>query len=382
VTPLDWIIVVFVLIMAFWGFLQGLIVGALSLAGFIGGAVIGARLAPALLSQGSHSPYAPLFALLGALMIGGLLAMGLESLGFKLRGLLVGPLGIIDSLGGALLLAAVGLGVAWLFGAVALQTPGARNLRRDIQRSSILSSLNDHIPPSGGFLNALARFDPFPSVQGAVPTLPRPNARVARDPDVRAASRSTVRVLGTACGLGIEGSGWVAGPGLVVTNAHVIAGESDTTVQPGGVGPRYGASAVWFDPRNDIAILRSDAIRALPPLAENVSAPAGTSGAVIGYPENGPLDVQPARLGPTITALTQDAYGRGPIRRKITTLRGLVRSGNSGGPVVDGAGRVLTTVFASSVSSGARTGYGVPDTVVRDALAAVRGPVSTGPCTR
>jgi S1-C subfamily serine protease len=382
VTPLDWIIVVFVLVMALWGFLQGLIVGALSLAGFIGGAVIGARLAPALLSQGSHSPYAPLFALLGALMIGGLLAMGLESLGFKLRGLLVGPLGIIDSLGGALLLAAVGLGVAWLFGAVALQTPGARNLRRDIQRSTILSSLNRHFPPQGGFLNALARFDPFPSVQGAVPSLPRPNARVARDPDVRAAAGSTVRVLGTACGLGIEGSGWVAGPGLVVTNAHVIAGESDTTVQPSGAGPRYPASAVWFDARNDIAILRSDAIRALPPLAENVTAPPGTSGAVIGYPENGPLDVQPARLGPTITALTQDAYGRGPIRRKITTLRGLVRSGNSGGPVVDGAGRVLTTVFASSISSGTRTGYGVPDTVVHGALAAVRGPVSTGPCTR
>jgi S1-C subfamily serine protease len=382
VTPLDWIIVVFVIVMAVWGFLQGLIVGALSLAGFVGGAIIGARLAPLLLSEGSRSPYAPLFALLGALMIGGLLAMGLESLGFKLRGLLVGPLGIIDSLGGALLLAAVGLGVAWLFGAVALQTPGARNLRRDIQRSKILSSLNDRVPPSGSFLNALARFDPFPSVQGAVPSVPRPNARVARDPDVRDATRSTVRVLGTACGLGIEGSGWVAGPGLVVTNAHVIAGESDTTVQPSGVGPRYPASAVWFDPHNDVAILRSDAIRALPPLTENVNAPAGTSGAVVGYPENGPLDVQPARLGPTITALTQDAYGRGPLRRKITTLRAFVRSGNSGGPVVDDTGRVLTTVFASSVGSGVHAGYGVPDTVVRDALAAVRGPVGTGPCTR
>src|SRR3954447_9241229 len=125
--------------MAIWGFLQGLIVGALSLAGFIAGAIAGARLAPLLLSEGSKSPYAPLFALLGALMLGGLFAMGLESLGFKLRGLLVGPLGIIDSAGGALLLAAVGVGVAWLFGSVALQTPGARSLRRDIQRSKILT---------------------------------------------------------------------------------------------------------------------------------------------------------------------------------------------------------------------------------------------------
>jgi S1-C subfamily serine protease len=113
-----------------------------------------------------------------------------------------------------------------------------------------------------------------------------------------------------------------------------------------------------------------------------VNAPSGTSGAVIGYPENGPLDVQPARIGPTITALSQDAYGRGPLRRKITTLRGDVRSGNSGGPLVDGSGRVLTTIFASSVSRGERAGYGVPDSVVREALARARGAVGTGPCTR
>jgi S1-C subfamily serine protease len=381
-TSLDWIIVAFVVVMAVWGFMQGLIVGALSLAGFVAGAVIGARLAPLLLADGSKSPYAPLFALLGAIILGGLLAMGLESLGFKLRGLLVGPLGILDSAAGAILLAAVGLGIAWLFGAVALQTPGARGLRRDIQRSQILSTLNEHLSPSGGFLNALARFDPFPAVQGPIPSVARPNARVARDPDVRAATRSTVRVVGTACGLGIEGSGWVAGRGLVVTNAHVVAGESDTTVQPGGAGPRYSASAVWFDPRNDIAILRASEIAGLPALRQNVNAAPGTSGAVIGYPGNGPLDVVPARLGPTITALSQDAYGRGPIKRKITTMRGEVRSGNSGGPVVDGRGRVLTTVFASSAVRGQRAGYGVPASVVASALERVRGPVGTGPCTR
>lgn len=381
-TGLDWIIVGFIFMMAIWGFLQGLIVGFLSLAGFIGGAVAGARLAPLLLEEGSRSPYSPLFALLGALILGGVLAMGLESLGFRLRGLLVGPLGIVDSAGGAILLAAVGLGVAWLFGAVALQTPGARELRREIQRSKILSALNREIPPSGGFLNALARFDPFPAVTGRVPNLPRPNRRLERDPEVRAATRSTVRVTGTACGLGIEGSGWIAGPGLVVTNAHVVAGERDTTVQPRGSGPRFDAQAVWFDPKNDLAILRAGGIRNLPPLRQNVNAPSGTSGAVIGYPENGPLDVQPARIGPTITALSQDAYGQGPLRRRITTMRGLVRSGNSGGPVVDGRGRVLTTVFASSGSRGGRAGYGVPDSVVADALARARGPVSTGPCTR
>ncbi len=381
-TTIDWIIVAFVLLMAAWGFLQGLLVGALSLAGFAGGAVAGARIAPLLLSDGSHSPYAPLFALLGALMLGGLLAMGLETLGFKLRGLLVGPLGIIDSAGGAVLLAAVGFLVAWLFGAVALQTPGARELRGDIQRSKILTTLNRHLPPSGGFLDALARFDPFPAVTGAVPPLARPNGRLPRDPQVRAATQSTVRILGTACGLGIEGSGWVASRDTVVTNAHVVAGEHDTTVQPLGQGPRYDARAVWFDPKNDIAILHVGQLDRIAPLTLNLDAPSGSSGAVIGYPENGPLDVQAARLGPTLEALAEDAYGRGPLRRRITTLRALVRSGNSGGPVVDGSGRVLTTVFASSTGPGQRTGYGVPDSVVRDALAKAGGPVGTGPCTR
>jgi S1-C subfamily serine protease len=323
-----------------------------------------------------------LFALLGALLLGGILAMGLESLGFKLRGLLVGPLGIVDSVGGAILLGAVGLGIAWLFGAVALQTPGARELRRDIQRSTILSRLNRDLPPSDSFLNALARFDPFPSVSGRVPELARPNTRLVRDPEVRAATRSTVRVLGTACGLGVEGSGWIAAPGVVVTNAHVVAGEHDTTVQPLGAGPRYDARAIWFDPRNDIAILRVNGIDNLKPLKLDVNAPANRSGAVIGYPENGPLDVQPARLGPTITALSQDAYGHGPLRRRITTLRGLVRSGNSGGPLVDGHGRVLTTIFASSVARGKHAGYGVPDSVLSKALDRARGSVSTGPCAR
>jgi S1-C subfamily serine protease len=382
VALIDWIIVAFVISMALWGFVQGLIVGALSVAGFAAGALVGARLAPLLLDEGSHSPYAPLFALLGAVFVGGLLAMGLEALGLQIRGLLGTTLGIVDGIGGALLMGALGLAVAWLFGAVALQTPGARELRRDIQRSEILSRLNERVPPSGGFLKALARFDPFPAVQGPVPMLRRPPARIAGDPDVRAATRSSVRVLGTACGLGIEGSGWVARPGVVVTNAHVVAGGDDTVVQVQGVGDRHPARAIFFDARNDVAVLQVSGIAGVPPLRMDVNAPVNRAGAIIGYPRNGPLTVAPGRLGPTITALSQDAYGRGPIRRRITTLRGEVRSGNSGGPVVDGQGRVLTTIFASAVSGPERAGYGVPDSVVQAALAKARRPVETGPCTR
>jgi S1-C subfamily serine protease len=111
----------------------------------------------------------------------------------------------------------------------------------------------------------------------------------------------------------------------------------------------------------------------------NVGARPGTSAAVLGFPDNGPYDVQPARIGPTATVLTQDAYGRGPVRRPITALRGLVRHGNSGGPVVDGSGRVVTTVFAAATGRG-HSGFGVPDSVLRTALGRVRGPVDTGPC--
>jgi S1-C subfamily serine protease len=380
-TVIDWIIVAFTLLMAAWGYSQGLIVGALSLVGFLGGALLGSRLGPLVVDDGAHSPYAPLFALIGAFVIGGILASVLEVLGFHLRRRLPTRLGWLDGVGGALLIACAGLVLVWIAGAVALQTPGARGLRKDIQRSAILRTLNEELPPSGPILNALARVDPFPQITGPAPNVSPPTGKVARDPDVRVAGRSTVKVLGTACGLGIEGSGWVARDGVVVTNAHVVAGESDTTVQPQGEGPRHDAQAIWFDARNDIAILRVPGIEgSVPPLALNVDAGPGTSGAILGFPENGPFDVQPARLGPTTAVRTEDAYGRGPVTRRITSLRGLVRSGNSGGPVVDGKGRVLTTIFAASTARGDRTGFGVPDTVVRDALAKAGGPVGTGPC--
>src|SRR5918994_1720763 len=206
VTGLDWIIVGFTVLMAVWGFSQGLIAGALALAGFAGGAFLGSRLGPLVLEGGAPSPYAPLFALMGAVIVGGLLASGLEVLGFHLRHRLGERLGLVDGLGGSALVACLGLFLVWVGGSVALQTPGAR------------------------------------------------------DPQVTAAARSVVRVLGTACGLGVQGSGWVAGEGLVVTNAHVVAGQEDTTVQLGGEGANVDAEAVWFDPANDLAILRAPGV--------------------------------------------------------------------------------------------------------------------------
>jgi hypothetical protein len=382
VTALDWIIVVFTVLMALWGYAQGLIVGALSLAGFAVGAFVGSRLTPLLLSEGAESPYAPLVALVGSLMLGGVLASILEVLGFRLRGRLPNRLGVLDGLGGGALVACIGLGLVWIGGAVALQTPGARSLRDSIQQSTILQALNNHLPPSGPILRAFARFDPFPHIEGPSADVARPDARIARDPQVSAAARSVVKILGTACGLGVQGSGWVAGDGLVVTNAHVVAGQDDTTVQLRGQGTHLDAQAIWFDSRNDLAVLRAPGVSGTPALRLHGNAPRGTSAAILGFPENGPYHVAAARLGQTSTVITQDAYGRGPVRRAITSLRGHVRQGNSGGPVVDGRGRVVTTIFAATVSDGGRSGFGVPDGVVSNALRSANGPVDTGPCAR
>jgi S1-C subfamily serine protease len=385
VTQLDWLIVAFAVILAFFGSRQGFIVGALSFAGFVAGAFVGTRFGPLLLPRGSSSPYAPAFGLVGALIGGAILASGLEGIGFRLRRTLIVPgFGLLDGALGAFLGAALSLGIVWIAAAVAAQTPGQSALRADIQRSAILRALNDVLPPSGPVLDALARLDPLPSITGPSPDVAAPTPGVGRLPAVRGASRSVVRVLGTACGLAIEGSGWVAEPDVVVTNAHVVAGEQDTTVQIGGRGAELAARPIAYDPTDDIAILRVPGL-GLPSLNLASSAPSGTSGAILGYPENGPYDVQPGRIGRTQSVLTEDAYGRGPVSRLLTPLRGLVRPGNSGGPLVDRQGRVLTTVFAATVGGRAHGGYGVADatvaSVLRRAGGGRGGDVSTGPCT-
>jgi hypothetical protein len=380
VTVLDWGIVAFMLALAVWGYHQGLIVGALTLAGFGVGALLGSRLGPALLERGAESPYAPLFAATGALLVGSFVAVSLEGFALGLRARLIrGPtMHLADGAGGAALIAAVGLGLAWLFGAVALHAPGATELRRDVQRSVILRNLNTLLPPSGPIINALNRVDPRPAIAGPPPRVGPPDRGIVSDPDVRRAGASVVRVLGTACGLNVEGSGWLASSRLVVTNAHVVAGQDDTSISTQD-GTTADATAVHYDPGNDLAVLAVSL--GLPGLPLAPDPPRGTPAAVLGYPENGPFAAAAARFGGSSGVISQDAYGRGPIRREISSLRGEVRSGNSGGPVVDGRGRVLGTVFAAT-TSGPPGGYAIPNGVVTDALRSSTAPVDTGPCTR
>jgi S1-C subfamily serine protease len=378
-TGVDWLIVGIVVLLALFGWAQGFVAGALALAGFAAGAWLGTKLGPLVLSDGRRSPWSPAFALIGALVAGAVFALGLEGVGARLRGRVRSPAATaLDGMLGALLTACVGLGIAWVLGALALANGG--QARREVQRSAILGRLNDALPPSSGLLATLSRLDPFPRIDGPEARVAPPRAGIAREPGVRAAAAGVVKILGTACGLGVEGSGWVAGDGLVITNAHVVAGQKDTEVLLRGRPPAASAVVVAFDPRNDVAVLRVKGLNA--PALQLASDPRrGTAAAILGFPGNGPYDVRAGRLGETREVITQDAYGNGPVRRSITSLRGAVRSGNSGGPMVDGAGRVVTTVFAAT-TSGPRGGFGVPNAIVRARLHEGQSSngVSTGPC--
>jgi S1-C subfamily serine protease len=376
-TGLDWIVLGIVILLALFGWAQGFVSGALALVGFAIGAWVGTRVGPLVLDEGADSGWAPAFGLIGALVAGAVLAMGFEGVGARLRARVRTPAAAaLDGALGALLTACVGLGVVWVLGAVALGSGG--ELRQAVQRSAILQRLNTILPPTSGLINALENLDPFPRIDGPEVRVQAPSQGIVGDPQVDAAASSVVKVLGTACGLGVEGSGWVAGDGLVVTNAHVVAGQKDTRVLLEGDEPGVDAEAVHFDPRNDIAVLRVPGLEA-PALPLAATPRQGTSAAVLGFPRNGPYDERAGRLGQTREVVTQDAYGRGPVRRSITSLRGAVRSGNSGGPMVDGRGRVITTIFAATIS-GPRGGYGVPNAVVRSALEDSDGAVSTGRC--
>jgi S1-C subfamily serine protease len=378
-TAVDWFALALIALTAFSGLRRGLVGTALSLAGLVAGAYVGSRVAPHLLHGGAGSPWTPIAGLIGA-VAGALLLQTVAGIAgsFIRGGLKLSPFRLIDSMGGLVVGAAMGVALVWVLGASALLVPGQSKLRREVQRSTIVRRLDEQVPPSR-LLGLLARIDPFPSIAGpAAPSAP-PTPAIARKPGVKRATNSIVKILGTACGIGIEGSGWFAEPYLVVTAAHVVAGEHDSSVQiPNFPGRLYSADVVSFDARNDVAVLRIKNAPAIRPLQIRNPDP-GTAVAILGYPQNGPLRVTPGRIGRTAVVLTQDAYGHGPVPRTVTAVAGRVQHGNSGGPAVDVTGAVRATIFAARI--GAPSGYGVPRSIVMHALDKVRQvPVSTGDC--
>jgi Colicin V production protein/Trypsin-like peptidase domain len=373
----DWIAIVVVLIAAFGGLRRGLVLSAFSLVGLAAGAYVGSRVGPHVLHGGSTSTWTPAAGLIGAVIGAMLLQFAALFAGSFIRGgLKLPPLRLIDTAGGLLLGTAIGLGIVWVGASVALLTPGETRIRQEVERSAIVKHLDAALPPRT-LLNLLARIDPFPSIVGPKPPSLPPSKGVLRDPSIRAAATRVVKVLGLACGVGVEGTGWVAANDLLVTAAHVVAGEENTTIQIPGQGLSRRADVVVLDVHNDIAVLHVENL-GLKPL-QLADPRSGAAVAIIGYPLDGGLRATPGRIGLTATVLTQDALGHGPVTRTITAVAGDVQHGDSGGPAVDAGGSVQSSIFAARLNSA--SGYGVPPSIIRDDLAnAGTQRVSTGSC--
>lgn len=371
---IDWIALVFVLVLAFGGARKGLLAGGLSLVGVVGGLYLGGRLAPVILS-GSSSPYTPLVALAGAL----LLAIALETVGALAGGVLrdsvrLTPLRLLDSAGGLVLGGATAVAVLWLVAAIAFQMPQASSLRAQARESVFLPRLVEALPPQE-VMNALAGIDPFPLITGpAAPSQP-PDEGVLAKPALARAQQSVVKVHSQACGIRYAGSGWVTADGLVVTAAHVVAGAREVDVRALGDSAR-DARVVAFDGHNDLALLSVPGLPAEP--LRLAPARSGDTVAVLGFPNDGPFRAIPARMGQTATLFSPDYSGR-IVSRTITSLRGKVRPGDSGGPVVNGRGVVELTVFGAR--KGTDVGYGTSTELIAGLRAkAVSSGVSTGAC--
>jgi uncharacterized membrane protein required for colicin V production len=255
VSTLDWIIIAFAALLGLRGFRVGLVAGAFSLAGALAGLYLGSRLASNLLSGGLPPVYGPLIPL-SAVIVSVLLGQALaRTVGERIRLPLLGtPLEPLDRLGGAVLGAAVGLVFAWAVGIVGQQAPLPPALQVALQQSEIVKELDERLP-SRALLQAFSQLDPLPQIEGPLPNVPAPDSELLEKPGVRKAAPSVVRVMGASGLVGSTGSGWVAAPGLVVTNAHVVADSEYVAVQPEGVGRPLAAEMLVFDERNDLAVL-------------------------------------------------------------------------------------------------------------------------------
>lgn len=357
------------------GIYRGLVAQVLALLGLAVGAFVGSWIAPHLVGGESSEwgPYASLGgAVLGAALLGAIAGSLAQSPRDFLR--LQPGLRLADSAGGALVGGAMGLALAWLAAVVFLQQPGGA--RRAVQESELLPRLLAAVPPED-VLRALGRFDPLPLLPNiATGRLPPPDPSVVESPAARAAARGVVKIYGSSCGLGAQGSGWVVRRNLVATNAHVVAGQTETHVVSTGAGS-LPAEVVYVDAANDVALLRVQRLQ-IAPLAVDSRGPYPKPVVLLGYPHDGRLHATAGTAGEPRSVLAPDAYRRRVRPRTVVPLRGEVEPGESGGPAVDRRGSVVAMIFG-----GARTGdggFGVPVELVLRGLTAGLRPVSPGPC--
>ncbi|HEY7003279.1 MAG TPA: MarP family serine protease [Gaiellaceae bacterium] len=371
----DLLVVVWVVLFALQGAYRGLVAQALSLTGLAIGALAGSWIAPKLLSEGSS--WVSIASLAGAVVGAALLGAASARLAESPRRFLALRPGLrtADTVGGVVLGAALGLGLAWLIAIVAVQQPSF-GFRQDVRQSTILPRLMRAVPPDAVF-QALARFDPFPELALSGGRLPPPDPSVLDSAGANAAKESVVKIHGSACGLGIQGSGWVVRRDLVATNAHVIAGEHDTSVLAPD-GQTLAAEVVYVDPTNDVALLRVESLQT-PPLSVSANEDYPVKVVLMGYPRDGALRADAATAGPPRTVLAANAYGRHFGPRSVVPLRGRVQPGESGGPVVDSNGGVVAMIFGGAKQGG--NGFAVPVSLVRDAVPKANRPVPSGPCT-
>ncbi len=379
----DLIVGVVIALAVAWGLVKGLAT-TLPLAGVAVGAMLGTRM-PLLFGEDLDSTFSLVAALPAAVFLGALLAAVVERFGVRSMRRLRDH-ARVNAVGGAVLAGAVAVVVAWILGPTVAQIDA---LRDPVEGSAVLARFNAVLTPAGP--NRRDQPDPardnFPTFAGPPPKIAAADASAERDPDVKTAERSVVKVGVQGCEGSGTGSGWFASPGIIVTAAHVVDAAEEVVVRLRGRGPARKATAIWFDPANDLALLRVPALRGVRPLAIVHRPQAGTSGASLGFP-GGTKDTLAARLGTT----TKELRGRlGGVRggsdlasglggRLVTPFRGRGSPGISGGPVVDLRGRVLTTIFAGG-SKPPPTGFGVPNTFVSAALRKAGPAVSTGKCT-
>lgn len=339
------------------GYRRGAVLQVIGLAGLIAGVAIGIALAPRA-AQAAGSPSTAVAFVLGTVLVAGAIGNMLGwALGSRIRRRTrATAFRRVDAVGGSAISGIALVLVVWLL-AVNLAEGPFPSLSRSLRRSEIVRTLDDALPPPPSLVGEARRLLAllgFPDVFIGLPQDPAAPVRPPTDDQVAAAARaatsSTVEVLGSGCNRGFvnQGSGFVAGRDLVVTNAHVVAGTSHQWVRSDGV--RVDAAVVAFDPDLDVAVLLARGLGLAPlPLLRGEAA-RGDAGAILGFPGGGGLSTGEAAVRAVIEPVGRDIYGAGEVRRRIYEIQAIVRRGNSGGPFVLASGRVAGLVFASSVA--------------------------------